>query len=262
MGCTEYQKRIIDLALSPEGVGPEPKLAQHLVMCASCSEELQRQRALLARIDTGVAALVSADVPQSLAARVRQQIAAEDAKPRSIFAAHRWFWLAGAGAAVATAAILIAFSMRSTNRPAAPPESTATNSTPIQAAPETVTKQSPAKGQPVAPSENSRPRITMQHFIASRAGQRTPLRQPDQMAAQLAAIEATPPTLEVLIPANQPFAIRRLVDDARHDRLGENVLAQAEPKPIDPIDLKPLLIDLLTSSGGQQSNPGAGTGSR
>lgn len=261
MGCAEYQERIIDLALAPEGATPEPKLAQHLVICAGCSEELQRQRALLARIDTGVAALVSADVPQSLAARVRQQVAIEDAKPRSIFAAYRWFWLAGAGAVVATAAILLAFSMRSANRAAAPAESVAKNSVPTQDTPASAAASVPVQEQPksVSSAASSKPKTPAQQFVASRTPQPSVSPQPDPMAAELAAIEATPPSLEVLIPANEHVAVYKLVDDVRHDRLDEKVLARAEPKPIDPIDLKPIKIDSIATADVQQLNPGSGS---
>jgi hypothetical protein len=264
MDCAEYQKRIIDLALSPESVRPEQKLAQHLAICASCSEELQRRRALLARIDTGVVALVSADVPQSLAARIRQQIAMEDAKPRSVFAAHRWFWLAGAGAVVGTAAILLAFSMRPANRGAATPESIAKNSAPAQPAQASAAGSIPAQEQPksVVSAASSKPKSPVQQLVVSRTPQPAVSPEPDRMAAQLAAIEATPPSLEVLIPKNQPIAVSQIVFAARRDQLDEKLLAQAEAKSIDPLEVKPIKIDSIAPPDGQQSNPGSGTGFR
>lgn len=261
MGCAEYQERIIDLALGPEGTAPDPKLAHHLVVCADCSEELQRRRALLARIDSGVAVLVSADVPRSLAARVRQQIAIEDAKGPSTFAAYRRLWLAGAGAAIATAAILLAFSMRSTNRTTAPKESVARNSSPVQppARPAPGRTAQPARAQErprsAAWGANAEAEAPAEHLAASRKAQPAP--QPDAMAAELAAIEATPPTLEVLIPANEHLAIRQLLNDSR-DGLDEKVLAEAGAKPIDPIDLKPLKIDSIAAPETQPSDPGSG----
>lgn len=254
MGCAEYQERIEELALEAANDAAEPGLARHLAGCAVCGEELAMRRALLARIDSGVAALVGGDAPQSLAARVRQQIAIEDAKPRRAFAANRWAWIAGAGVALAAAAILLAIAMRPVNRGEQHQENVAAKAAPV-AAPSRLA--APSLAQPAraaahqapaneAISKSSEPRTAAAASVTVAAA------TVDSIARTMAIAEADTPTLEVLIPANQNFGIHQLLHASRPSQLDEAMSRDpSEPKPIDPIELKPLKIESIAPPDGQ-----------
>lgn len=257
MGCAEYQERINELALAAESAVPETTLARHLVICAKCREELAARRALVERIDLGVAAMVAVDVPQSLAARVRQQIATEETKPGSILGAYRWAWFAGAGVAIA-AAILLAIALRPAGRGNTPAESSAairaTATAPTEAAhPEKLsTEAAPTIVPPAVP-------LVSRANAARLATTSPPPVERDAIANAIMVAEADAPTLDVMIPANQRFGVRQFLYAARHDQVDEAMISKpGEAVPLEPLELKPLKIDLIAPADGQQSNSGSG----
>jgi predicted anti-sigma-YlaC factor YlaD len=104
MACTEHKERLIEAALDPEpDAVHEMRFVRHVETCEECRAELDRQRALYEQIDDGVAALVGVQAPGAIAARVRQDIAAQKAS----FTVRSFGWLSAA----AVAAIAIAFAI-------------------------------------------------------------------------------------------------------------------------------------------------------
>jgi len=254
MVCTEYQERLNELALagsaalgfSPEFSGEEagdPALDQHLSGCAGCREELERRRTLLARIDSGVAAMVAVEPSPALAVLVRQQIAEESAASKSF--AHRWRWLVGATAAAAAIAVtVLTFTLRSPiYTPAQSP-----NTSPVQT-PDTNQTMAAA---PLNHASPSAVRANPLSTIVSRAV--TELRR--EVGVQLPRVtESGAPSLEVLIPANEHVALVQLAVAAAHDQLDERVLVRAAATSApEAIDVKPLKIDSLEDWGSQQED--------
>jgi hypothetical protein len=106
MFCESYRKALSEVVLLGGRVHGEA--AAHLGMCANCREILAEERALLQRIDGGLASLVVSDAPASLIPAVRARIA-DGAKSRRAWRSV----LAYVTAAVAIGAAAISFSLRS-----------------------------------------------------------------------------------------------------------------------------------------------------
>jgi anti-sigma factor RsiW len=107
--CTQHAAEIADVAL---GATPGPALSLHLDECPACTRELARQRALARRIAAAVNALVRAEPPSDLAARIVTRLRVNDSassafrKPRPAIRNARPTILVGATLA---AAVLAAF---------------------------------------------------------------------------------------------------------------------------------------------------------
>lgn len=260
MVCTEYQERINEFALAgPAVVGAgadssanasenataHAALQAHLAGCAGCREELARRRALLDRIDFGVAGMVSAEPSPALTVLVRQQIAEGTAASRSF--AQRWGWWIGATAAAAAiviAAIVFAVLPRSPFHPASPQN--ISSNVPATSA---VVPSSEAGKNPPAPSrESSTPIRAPQRIAVVSPVVAVPQRE---VGVQLPHDSAAP-TLEVLIPANQRIALVQLATAAARNQLDDRILVpHAATNPLVAIEVKPLAIDLLEDSAPQ-----------
>jgi hypothetical protein len=114
-----------DLADAALGQPVSEALHSHLGECQVCAAELQRQRALVQRIDASVGRLVRAEPPAKLfdAVRERAQGAGPldlEARPRSW--SRRWVGIAAGAAIAACLAIAVGVNVL---RPHAPPVSSA-----------------------------------------------------------------------------------------------------------------------------------------
>jgi hypothetical protein len=257
MVCTEYQERINDLALAGAAgmdsaasvsadTGGDAALAQHLVACARCRAELDYRRALLARIDSGIVAMVAVEPSPSLAVLVRQQIAEESTASRSF--AQRWGWWIGATAATAAiAAIAFALIPRSTFHSAVQsPNVAATQNSSAPSSPSPAPSVSASGPAGETPSQIPSPQQTIHSTHA-------PITE--AQATQVARVgesETAAPSLEVLIPANQRIALVQLAVAGAHNQLDERILVrEAATTPLPAIEVKPLKIDLLESLDSQ-----------
>ncbi len=259
MVCTEYQERINELALAKFGAtrsGATPaanggtesdaSLAQHLAACAGCRAELDQRRALLARIDSGVAAMVAVEPSPSLAVLVRQQIAEESTASRSF--AQRWGWWIGATAgASAVAAIILAFALHGPTRPPAHSQSVAaTPASPIPARPSPANSIGESASTREIPGAISAPK---QPNLSARAPK---INSQEAASVLVHEIESAAPSLEVLIPANQRIALVQLAAAGARNQLDERILVrEAATTPPPAIEVKPLKIDLLSSLDSQ-----------
>ena len=259
MVCTEYQERINELALAKFGAsfgatrsGATPaanggtesdaSLAQHLAACAGCRAELDQRRALLVRIDSGVAAMVAVEPSPSLAVLVRQQIAEESTASRSF--AQRWGWWIGAAAsAAAIAAIILAVTSRG-------PVHTPAQSQSVAATQPSTVPVHPLAANLIGDSASTR---EIPGAIAAPKQPNLSARAPkinSQEAASVLVheIESAAPSLEVLIPANQRIALVQLAAAGARNQLDERILVrEAATTPLPAIEVKPLKIDLLQS---------------
>lgn len=71
--CLDLHEQLEEVAL---GAVPAPELSRHLAECPACAAEVERQRALLARIDAAVHAVVRAEPPPQLPAGVAARLTA------------------------------------------------------------------------------------------------------------------------------------------------------------------------------------------
>lgn len=103
--CARLRDDLEDVAL---GAAATPELSRHLAECSACAAELERQRALLQRIDAAVHAVVRAEPPAQLPAGVAARLTATR-RPAIWNARRPWY----AALAVATvAALLVSFGFR------------------------------------------------------------------------------------------------------------------------------------------------------
>jgi anti-sigma factor RsiW len=110
--CSEFREHLEDVAL---GVAPAPSLSRHLAECAACAAELERQRALVQRLDAAVNAIVRAQPPPQLHAGVAARITAAPVSRR------RAMGLRIAAFAAIAAALILGIGFRTLERPPAPP---------------------------------------------------------------------------------------------------------------------------------------------
>ena len=262
MVCTEYQERINDLALASfgaigsdaatvaganSGAVSDATLAQQIAECVGCRTELEQRRALLARIDSGVVAMVAVEPSPSLAVLVRQQIAEESGAASRSFDQRWGWWIGAAASAAAVAAIILAFALHGPTRPPAHSHSVAeTPALPIPARPSpanSIGESSPTREIPGAIAAPKQPNLSA----------RAPKINSQEAASVLVhEIESAAPSLEVLIPANQRIALVQLAAAGARNQLDERILVrEAATSPPPAIEVKPLKIDLLSSLDSQ-----------
>lgn len=94
MSCERLRPALTDAAL---GLPAASELQQHVAECARCNAELERQRALLARIDAAIRSGTDVPVSPALLSRVRQRSAERSARPWRV---HAWLLPLAAGVAV------------------------------------------------------------------------------------------------------------------------------------------------------------------
>lgn len=107
MGCKPYQEILTDAALGALESSREAELAAHLARCEACRVALDRERRLLAAINLGIEASVSAEPSPEFLARVRRRFEEERLPMRMWFSG--WVPIAvGALAALALVTVWIA----------------------------------------------------------------------------------------------------------------------------------------------------------
>ena len=235
MACAEYQEKLIEAALDAESeMAREAGFVRHVDGCSACRAELERQRALYAQIEDGIEALVNMSVPNAIAARVRQEIAAQ---PSRSFLWGNFGWLSAV--AVAAMAVLLALMYRPTVVPPQPAASqTSRNS--AQAMPPAPAMQAsqPAAGANVSARQPRTPKIAAVHAAALQQP------QPSEIAAN-APIGA--PHVQVIVPAGQREAVLRLASALQAGNVDvASILVpppqslQASDLQIAPLEIKPL----------------------
>jgi hypothetical protein len=100
MICDRFRSQLADVAL---GAPATPPLLSHLEACPRCSAWLDRERALLARIDDEVRATLALTPSADLPALARRR-AAETARASG---SGRWWWLVPAAAAAGALALTV-----------------------------------------------------------------------------------------------------------------------------------------------------------
>jgi anti-sigma factor RsiW len=80
MPCEPCKNALIEAAAT--SAGPQGELRAHLVTCPACRAALAEELSLFSSIDTGLSAVVNAEIPASLLPRVRARIAGEPAVTR------------------------------------------------------------------------------------------------------------------------------------------------------------------------------------
>jgi hypothetical protein len=229
MGCEQYQSWMTDAALGALSTEREADLRAHVVLCASCREELDRSRQLLAAIDRATAVTVSAEPSPQFVARVRRQMAERNEPLRPRLAA--WFPVA-AGALALVA--LLAFWQRpqpsSTRGPSNAPPSTheiaSTKSvTPSVPTPATILKSSvPRAG------------IALPHRVERTTPSRGTIAPPK-----------LPPALEVLVPPGEWQALAKFAAALKSGRIeGAQLEKHIEEtrKPLNVVALEVPSIEL------------------
>lgn len=237
MACAEYQEKLIEAALDPESeMAREAGLVRHVDGCAACRAELEQQRALYARIEDGIEALVNVSVPNAIAARVRQEIAAQ---PSRSFTWGNFGWIGAV--AVAAAAILIALMFRPTIAPQQPP-AIQTSSHPAEVMPLAV---SPNRVAVVAPPKESPSR----NLAPARIRVTTHEERPQLLEVAVAA-QIGPPRVQVIVPAGQREAVLRLAAALQSGRVDVASILALAPQSLQPVDLQiaPLEVKPLVSN--------------
>ena len=98
--CSAFGEELSDVAL---GSAPSEALSAHLAQCSACTALLARQRALAARMDAAVHALVSTQperLPENIVARIRF------ARPQSQHQNRPWAGIAACAAIAASLALI------------------------------------------------------------------------------------------------------------------------------------------------------------
>ena len=235
MACAEYQEELIEAALDPESeMAREASFARHVDGCAACRAELERQRALYAQIQDGIEALVNVSVPNTIAARVRQEISTSSS---GAFALGNWGWLTAA--AITAMAVLLALMFRPT---VAPPQSPAiqTSNHPAQVTPPAPAMQAsqPAVGPDASVRHARTPKIAAVH---------SPALEPPQLSEVAVNASIGAPHVRVIVPAGQREAVLRLASALQTGNVDvAGILApppqslQASDLQIAPLEIKPL----------------------
>jgi hypothetical protein len=246
MACPKYEEQLTEaaLVLTPgsleiwsAGTGVDGDLTRHLQGCASCRAALDGRRALLARIDSGVTAMVSAEPPAALISRMRQQVAAAQVSHGA-----RWWQWAGAGIGLAAVAALALFLLA---RPGVrtPHPSRADQASNVPSAPLGI------------PQNNQQQRTTAAvGTAASLPRTRLAVEKRHGAAADRAAFHAANTSetraaeFEVIVPPGQREAIVRFSEALRMRSIDEAQLVTSSKDDgagPPPLELKPLKIQLL-----------------
>jgi len=246
MACPKYEEQLTEAALVlipgsleiwSADADVDGDLTRHLQGCASCRAALDGRRALLARIDRGVTAMVSAEPPAALISRVRQQIA-EAQVPHGA----RWRQWAGAGiglaAAAALALVLLARPGVRTPHPSGADQGSNAPSAPLGTLRNDQQQRATAAVGAAASIPRSRLAVEKRHGVAA-----------DRVALHNANLsEARAPEFEVIVPPGQREAIVRFADALRMRSIDEAELvtsSKGDGAGPPPLELKPLKIQLL-----------------
>jgi hypothetical protein len=236
MPCEKYQAALIDLAAcaaEPSGV-----LRAHLDECASCRSYMEGERFLAASIDSAVRYGVNAGLPVALVRRLEAHLAQEAAPRRRAFPV--WM-LAGAGAVVVAAALLLILRPADLFRTHGKPEAM------VAAA-----KRGPElPARPATPAPTGR--LTAFASMPPGTRHRNTLRGTSKVAARN---EREP---EVLVPSDEREALAKFVRGLRgQPELAEELLARIPERtqssfPLPLIQIARLEIPPLEPPDGRDS---------
>jgi hypothetical protein len=246
MACPKYEEQLTEAALVlipgsleiwSADTSVDGDLQRHLQGCASCRAALNGRRALLARIDSGVAAMVSAEPPAALISRVRQQIAAVQVSHGA-----RWWQWAGAGIGLAAAAALALFLLARpgvrTPRPSRADQASNAPSAPLGIPRNDQQQRATAAVGAAASPPRTRPAVEKRHGAAD-----------DRATLHNANLSETrAPEFEVIVPPGQREAVVHFAEALRMRSIDEPQLVTSSKDdgagPL-PLELKPLKIQLL-----------------
>jgi hypothetical protein len=228
MSCATYRDASMEAAL---GAPASPELEKHLATCAACREALERDRALLARMDGEVADTLSARPSPELLFRIGQRVSrAADSRtwiPR---------WLLAAAAVCGIGIVSMQLFRRGEPRPpGAAPIATETESPGASPGVPAMEPARPPRAQPSAPP--------------------VPEAVSPRRAAPIAkaAVAERRAESEVLVPRGQETLLRQLVEATRQQRMDSASVLQAPapseaPKPLDVAPLEMSSIGVLPIS--------------
>lgn len=236
MNCKRYQDTIREAALGTLSAARSMELNAHLVGCARCRSEFEREQRLIAAVNRGLAASVSGQPSPELAARVRMRLAVGEERT-----ARRtpWTWSPPAlwipvSVAVLSALLLAVWFVRRpsdlpgpetariASRPTAPGPVARMNGSSEQ------TRLTPQPRTPSGPGPRSQP------AGASRADRR-----------RQASPETQQPRLQVQIQPGQWAAVTSLYRAGQAGLLkgAQDQPASAEqPLQVKPVEVAPLVV--------------------
>jgi hypothetical protein len=203
MFCESYERKLKDLAATGEAPGGD--LRRHLTLCAKCAEAWEQEQALFAAIELNLAQAVSADVPASLVAGVRQRVAAS--QPQVV-------WWKPALALTALAVVIGGIATR-----VALHKSDSSTQAAAPAAPVAETSAASGEGVVAATEDSSRRHLvrvrttTSEVFESQKRVSAEILISPAEAAGlqqymQQLRTQTAPPTVLEQVKNEQPFAIR------------------------------------------------------
>jgi hypothetical protein len=220
MPCEQYQKALIDLACA--ATEPRRDLRAHLDACPSCRASLERERLLLASIDSGAHNMANAKLPPSLLPVMRARLAqgASAAKPAGTAG---WTYAAAATAALFVAALLVN-SLGPRHQQVAAPEIAVPQST----------NETRVIKEPSAQSPAAVPPASVVHI---------PKPQVEPLLARRRSASAEP---EVIVPPDEREALARFLSDSQTRWHGaESLVAQVTESKQSPFPLPLMQIARL-----------------
>ena len=229
MSCERFHEQILDAAAGKR----EAELDRHLLVCATCREQIARERELFAAMDAGLQFAANAPMPATLLAGVRTRLESGEAEARGL---RFGSWaVMGALAAAALALGIVSVNWSAHRNPRAvtatsTAQSAAANSSAANAARSDTPKE-------IAPTVE-----TAASTVAKRAS------RPE---LGVAAAKSEP---KVIVPAGQEeallvYAARAEQASARIREPAPAILADADvtkPMEIASIEWKPLKVQPLT----------------
>jgi hypothetical protein len=205
-----YQSWIAEAAVDALVPARQAEFEAHVAGCAACREALERERALQARIQGELVAMLSESPSAVVAARVRQRIADESSAGSRL-----WRWLPAAAGALAAAALVVWFLL---------PAAEETPSIAGSVLPESAAVSGPEAASPAAAD--------------SRAEREVPGLAPTRGVRAVVRGSSPPAAQEVIVPPGQWQAAAALYRAARAGVLeGASVVAQPAPLEARFVDL-------------------------
>ncbi len=227
MACREYEDELRELAAG--GLAPvrEAHVRAHVVGCAACRKAFEAETRLLAAVDAALREEINAEVPASLAARIRIAAAEE---PERLQAAW-WRWPVVAGTAVAAVVLMMVLQMWERR----------------------VTRQGPVTGVPTVERQSPPELARAERTIPNRGRRAVIVRATGRGAA--AAARRQP---NVLVPAEEQAAFARFAESLQapgssaRGLLRVNAGDEARLLPIAPMELARLDVKPLEAVRNEQ----------
>ena len=115
MACGKYQDELRELAAGSLAPSKKAEVRVHLAGCAACCQALEEEKRLFATVDAELRQEMNAEVPASLAARIRIAAAEQPKRLPRV----GWPWAAAVGMAMAAIVIAVTVTRREV-RPLSP----------------------------------------------------------------------------------------------------------------------------------------------